>query len=164
MNTKLPRLGLFLFTGILFLNVVSCGVKDSTISEAITEKAQTTPELASIRAAVNDGVVTLTGECKDDAAKQAVENAVKDIKGVKSVVNNCTITPPPAPAPVVISPDEELNKSVTDAIKDYPSVKASVQDGVITLTGDLKRSSLQKLMMSLNTLKPKKIVNQLTLK
>ena len=164
MKTKLSRLGLFLFSGILFLSVVSCGVKDSTISEAITEKAQTVPELAPIRASVADGVVTLSGECKDSSAKQAAEDAVKGIKGVKSVVNNCTITPPPLPAPVVISPDDALNKGVTDAIKDYPTVKASVQDGVITLTGNLKRSSLQKLMMALNTLKPKKIVNQLSLK
>jgi len=165
MNTKLSRLGLFLFSGILFLSIVSCGVKDSTINEAITEKAQTVPELAAIHATVADGVVTLSGECKDGAGKQAVEDAVKGIKGVKSVVNNCTIAPlPQLPPPVVINPDDLLNKGVTDAIKDFPTVKAAVQDGVITLTGDLKRTSLQKLMMALNTLKPKKIVNQLSLK
>ena len=166
MSKKLQGLSLFLYSGILFLGMLtSCGVKDSTISTAITEKAQTVPELASIRASVQDGVVTLSGECKDEAAKMAAEDAVKGIKGVKSVVNNCTIAPPPpAPAPVVISADEMLNKSVADAVKDYPGVKASVQDGVITLTGEIKRSSLQPLMKSLNGLKPKKIQNKLTIK
>jgi len=140
----------------------SCGVKDSTISEAITEQATTTPELKDISITVKDGVVTLSGVCKDEAAKTACENAVKNIKGVKSVVNNCTIAPPPpAPAPVVIAQDDPLTKGVKDAIKDYPTVKASVKDGVVTLTGDIRRKDLTRLMTSLHTLKPKKIENQL---
>jgi len=101
----------------------------------------------------------------DDATKTACENAVKDIAGVKSVVNNCTVTPPPPPpAPVVISADDPLIKSVNDAIKDFPGVKASVSEGVVTLTGEIQRPSLQRLMKSLQSLKPKKIDNQLTIK
>jgi hyperosmotically inducible protein len=96
------------------------------------------------------------------------EAAVKAIKGVKNVVDNITIAPPPAPivipAPVVIAPDDALAKGVADATKDFPTVKAAVQDGVVTLTGELKRSSLPKLLQSLMSLKPKKVNNQLTLK
>ena len=163
MSTKIAR-SLLLSSAMVAIMFSSCGVKDSTITEAITEKAQTVPELASIRASVADGVVTLSGECKDQAAKDTCENAVKGIKGVKSVINNCTITPPPPPAPVVISADDPLTKGVTDATKDFPGVKSSVKDGVITLTGEIKRADLKKLMMSLHTLKPKKIDNQLTIK
>lgn len=149
-------------TAIMFS---SCGVKDSTISEAITEQATTTPELSAINVTVHEGVVTLSGVCKDEAAKIACENAVKNIKGVKSVVNNCTVAPPPpAPAPVVIAADDPLTKGVNDATKDYPTVKSSVKDGVITLTGEIKKADLKKLMMTLHTLKPKKIDNQLTIK
>lgn len=68
-----------------------------------------------------------------------------------------------APAPVV-APDDALTTGVTDATKDYPGVKASVNDGEITLTGSIQRSKLANLMMSLNSLKPKKINNQLTIK
>jgi osmotically-inducible protein OsmY len=156
-----------LILGVLFMSatLVSCGVKDSTIQEKISEAAKATPELATVTSNVKDGVVTLTGEVKDDAAKAASEAAVKAIKGVKDVVDNITITPPPPPPPVVtINPDDELKKGVTDATKDFASVKADVADGVITLTGDIKRSSLPKLMQSLNSLKPKKINNQLTIK
>jgi len=164
MITKISK-SLLLSTAMVVVMFSSCGVKDSTISEAITEKAQTTPELAGINASVNNGVVTLTGECKDEAGKAACENAVKNIKGVKSVVNNCTIAPPPpAPAPIVITADDPLTKGVTDAIKDFPGVKSSVKDGIITLTGEIKRADLKKLIMTLNTLKPKKIDNQLTIK
>jgi len=109
----------------------------------------------------------LSGVFKDDASKSAFETTVKAIPGVKSVVNNSTVAPPApvvAPAPVVINGDDALKTGVTDATKDFPGVKAEVKDSIITLTGNIKRASLQKLMMSLHTLKAKKIENKLTIK
>ena len=111
---------------------------------------------------MKDGVVTLTGEVKDDASKASAETVAKGVKGVKSVVNNLTVAP--APAPVVITADDPLKTSVDATLKDFAGVSASVQDGVVTLTGEIKRADLQKLMMALNTLKPKKIENKLTIK
>lgn len=67
-------------------------------------------------------------------------------------------------APVVIAPDEALQSGVRDAVKDYPGVTATVNDGVITLSGELERSRLQPLMESLQSLKPKKVTNNLNLK
>ena len=73
-------------------------------------------------------------------------------------------TPAAAPAPVTIAADDELTKGVKDATKDFPGVTAAVKDGEVTLTGDITRDKLQTLMMSLNSLHPKKINNQLTIK
>ena len=84
------------------------------------------------------------------------------MKGVKSVVNNLTVTPPPAP--VEINTDSTLTQGVADATKDFPSVTATINNGEITLTGSIQRSNLPKLMQSLNSLHPKKINNQLTIK
>jgi hyperosmotically inducible periplasmic protein len=168
MNKKPFQWVAFACIVLLSVSLSSCGVKDSTIQEKIAEAAKTTPELTGVSATVKDGAVTLMGEVKDDATKMAAETAIKAIKGVKSVADNLTITPPPAPvvtvAPVEIAVDDALTKGVTDATKDFPTVKAAVKDGVVTLTGDLKRSSLPKLLQSLSSLKPKKIDNQLTLK
>lgn len=69
-----------------------------------------------------------------------------------------------APAPVEISADDSLTKGVKDATKDHPGVHAAVNNGEITLTGEIKRSRLPGLMQSLNSLRPKKINNQLTIK
>lgn len=167
MGTKLAKVLMPLMAVVVMsVTLPSCGVKDSSIQSAITELAATTPSLSGISADVKDGVVTISGEFKDEGSKAAAETAIKGIKGVKSVVNNGTITPPPPPPPppVVITADDPLTKSVADAIKDFPGVQASVKDGVVTLTGEIKRPSLQKLMQSLHTLKPKKIENQLTVK
>lgn len=152
-------LAVFLSASVLFF---SCKPKDSDVQAKITEKFAATPECTGASASVADGVATLTGEVKDDACKNMAETTAKEIKGVKSVVNDLTTTPPP-PAPAV-NPDSELTKGVTDATKDFPTVTAAVNNGEITLTGSIKRADLQKLMQTLNTLKPKKINNQLTIK
>ncbi len=69
-----------------------------------------------------------------------------------------------APAPVVVSNDDALTTGVKDATKDYPAVKATVNNGEITLTGEIQRSKLPGLMQSIQSLRPKKVNNQLTIK
>lgn len=155
----------FLVFIIPWIFSASCGETDSSIQSAVNMAITDNADLSGIMASVKDGVVTLSGEVKNEMAKSSADTILGKIKGVKQVVNNCSVAPPPpAPAPVVIADDDPLSKGVADATKDYPGVKASVQDGVITLTGDIKKADLKKLMMSLNTLKPKKIDNKLTVK
>jgi hypothetical protein len=70
----------------------SCKPKDSDIQESIEASKKATPEMAGVMVSVNDGILTLTGECRDDAAKAVSEKTISMIKGVKQVVDNCTIT------------------------------------------------------------------------
>jgi len=134
-----------------------CKPKDAAIQAAIQAK-----EATGITVAVTKGDVTLTGVVDDETAKAKAEEIAKAEKGVKSVINNLTIKP--VEAPVVISEDTVLIKNVADATKDFPTVKAEVKDGVIVLTGELKKASLITLMEHLSALKPKKIDNKLTIK
>jgi osmotically-inducible protein OsmY len=151
---------------VLFLLFASCGgIKDSDLQSSIETVLKSNTDFSGMLVSVKDGVATLSGECKSETLKAKCEELVKGVKGVKNVINNCTITPPPPPAPPVeIAAEDPLSKSVTDAIKDFPSVKAEVKDGVITLTGEISKANLPKLMQTLNTLKPKKIDNKLTIK
>lgn len=156
---------LFAMAAMITTTFSSCGPKDADLKATITEKMQAMPDMSGMTVDVKDGVVTLSGEVKDEATKAMCETTAKGVAGVKSVVNNCTVAPPlAAPAPVVIAADDPLTQGVTDATKDFPGVKAEVKDGVITLTGEIKKADLKTLMMSLNTLKPKKIDNQLVIK
>jgi osmotically-inducible protein OsmY len=141
---------------------IGCGQKDSDIQASVEEKLKTNTEMAgTITASVKDGVVTLSGECKDEACKAKCEELAKSAKGVKSVVNNATIT---AAAPVQVSTDDALTTGVRDATKDHPTVTATVNAGIVTLTGDIKRDQLSKLIQTLNTLNPVRIENKLTIK
>lgn len=146
----------------LSVGFVSCTPKDADIKTAVEQAISVIPDASSAVIEVKDGVATISGEFKDDAAKAAAEAAAKAVKGVKSVVNNGTIAV--VAAPIVVSPDAALIASVTDAVKDFTTVKAAVLDGVVTLTGEIKKTDLPKLMMSINSLKPKKVENKLTVK
>lgn len=154
---------LFLLSSAVF---IGCKPKDADFKAQIEKTLQASPETAGVTVDVKDGVATLTGEVKDEATREKAGSAAKDVNGIKNVENHVTVTPPPMveTPPVQINNDKTLAQGVKDATKDFPTVTANVNDGVITLTGSIKRSSLQTLIMSLNTLKPKKIDNQLTIK
>ncbi|MEJ7559547.1 MAG: hypothetical protein WKF66_14660 [Pedobacter sp.] len=68
-----------------------------------------------------------------------------------------------AQTPVEISPDQELNTRIKDATKDFPGVSATVSNGEINLTGEIKRDRLPQLMQSLSAIQAKKINNNLTI-
>jgi hypothetical protein len=53
---------------------------------------------------------------------------------------------------------------VKDATKDFPGVTATVDNGEVTLTGNIKRDDLPRLMQSVQALNPKKVNNNLTIK
>jgi osmotically-inducible protein OsmY len=146
-----------LFVSLLF---TACKPSDSSIAESVKSKISSVAQGLTVD--VKDGVVTLGGQVADDATKSAVAAALTGLKGVKSVVNNITLPPPPPP-PVVINPDDTLRK-VVDSVFSAKSIKgitATVADGVVTLTGDVKKADLVKVMQVANEAKPKKVVNQL---
>jgi hyperosmotically inducible periplasmic protein len=126
-------------------------MKDSDLQTAVETALKANPELANAIVTVKDGVATLSGELPTDAAKTALDGVLTGMKDLKSFANNCTVAPPPAP--VVPEVTDQLASAVTDALKDFPTVKSELKEGVLTLTGEIQRSSMQKLMMGLNALK-----------
>ncbi|WP_343667607.1 BON domain-containing protein [Chitinophaga sp.] len=72
--------------------------------------------------------------------------------------------PEPIPAPVAVSADDSLTTKATDAIKDFPGVTATVSNGEVTLTGEISKDKLPKVMQAVNAIHPKKVINQLTIK
>lgn len=151
---------LLLATAILTtVSFVSCKPKDADIQAAIESKVKVDADLSAVTVAVNDGVATLSGQLKNDAAKAKVPELSKDVKGLKSTTDNTTVTPAPtavATEPTITAGDP-LTKGVTDATKDYPSVKAIVKEGVIAVTGTIAADKWKKLKMSLDGLHPKKV-------
>lgn len=148
----------------LALSLVACGPKDADIQKEIATKMSALP---GVEVTVKDGVATISGICKDATFKENAETIIKGVKGVKSVVNNCEIAAPEPvieTAPVEINSDSVLSNSVNEVVKTYSGVSATVKDGVVTLTGDIKKAQLPNLIKSVQELKPKKVENKLTIK
>jgi osmotically-inducible protein OsmY len=157
--TVITRARVFASLVTFSLAVAACAPKDADIKVAADQAVASVP---GVTVDVANGVATISGEFADETAKASTEALVKAVKGVKSVVNNGTITPPPPP--VVISEDDTLRLKVAEALKDFPTLVADVKDGVVTLTGEITRTDLSKVMQALSALHPKKIDNKATVK
>lgn len=129
-------------------------LKDADVKTAAEAAMAANPDLKGLSVDLKDGVATISGEVKDASAQAAAQTAVAAVKGVKSVQNNVSIAAAP---PVIITPDDPLTAGVRDATKDFPSVTATVNDGVIAVTGELKADDWKRLKMALDGLKPKKV-------
>ncbi|MCT6870079.1 MAG: BON domain-containing protein [Apibacter sp.] len=149
----------FVIMGTLSFSLTSCK-KEPKDSDLVTKAKAVLPEGVNID--VKKGVATLSGEYNDDNAKQSTENAVKAIPGIKSVEDNATIKE--TASSVEVSADSVLESKVNDVLKGYTGVTADVNDGIVTLNGELNRSELPRLMQAINALQPKKIEQKLLLK
>lgn len=106
-------------------------VQDAIKSEPFLNAAQ-------IGVAVKDGIVTLTGEVDSYAKKLEVEEAAGNVAGINAVVEK-----------VVVKLGKSLSKSDNDIAAEIlnaykydweipnDTVKVKVEDGWVTLTGDL---------------------------
>lgn len=84
----------------LLIFAAACNkVSDDSITTGIKAKMFSEPALknAAVDVASKDGVVTLTGQIPDDAARQAADRIASESKGVTKVIDQMTLMQAPAP-------------------------------------------------------------------
>jgi len=101
-------------------------------------KWEPTVHAAEIGVGVKDGVVTLTGDVDSYSKKWAIDRAVRRVLGVKAVAGEIKVTLPVS----YKRTDEDIARSATNVINwnflvPNDRVTVRVQDGWITLTGDV---------------------------
>jgi osmotically-inducible protein OsmY len=162
---KIKFLTVLMLAFALFMS--ACGKSDADLLKAANDKL-TADKVMGVTVAVKDGVATLSGEVADAAVKSKAEASVKTVEGIKSVTNNCTIKPAPTPPPP--SPDKMIEGTVNEAIKKLAltgaNITVAVANGEITLTGDVAKADLVKVMQAANEAKGNatKVNNKLTVK
>jgi hypothetical protein len=94
LRRKLPISTLSLF--LLFASACN-KPSDTAVTTDIKAKLYSEPLLkaASVDVTAKDGIVTLTGQVPDDAARLAAQHIAATTPGVKTVVDQTTMTPPP---------------------------------------------------------------------
>ena len=139
---------------------VSCKkkVSDADLLTKATAVVATNPT-ASVE--VKDGVAHLSGTFATEADKTAAITSLKAIEGVKDVMDMSTVA---APVVTTTAVDPAVVQKVTDALKDFPSVKAEVINGELTLTGNVSPTQARKIKESIDALKIGKYTNSLTVK
>ena len=142
---------------------ISCKkkVSDADLQTKATAVITTNPT-ASVE--IKDGVAHLSGTFATPADKDAAIASLKGIEGVKEVHDMATVAPPPAPVVTASAVDPAVQKKVTDALKDFPSVKVEVVNGELTLTGNVSPVQARKIKESVDALKVGKVNFNYTVK
>ncbi len=116
---------------------------DFELQKDVIEELRWDPSVKEkeIGVAVKEGVVTMTGHVESYPEKQAAERAVERVFGVKAVANELEVKLPTDR----VRPDTELAHKVLDALAwdiQVPdeAIKAKVEDGWVTLIGDVQWS------------------------
>jgi hyperosmotically inducible protein len=109
---------------------------------------------------VKEGIVTLTGEASSAAQKELTTEYVKDVEGVKGVVNDtavvtaATVTPDPTPGEAI--DDASITAQVKLTLASHRSTsalrsKVATMDGIVTLGGMVKNAAEKSLVTKLVT-------------
>ena len=156
-------IGLACMSLLVFALACKKGPDDATITAGVKAKISAdSPALAnSVTVTTSEGAVTLAGAVDSEAIKAKVEQDAKSVAGVKSVVNNLTVKPP-----IVFSEDTTIRNAVMANLTKHniTGITVEVANGEVTLKGTIVRAKLQEAMMATNDAKPKKVINQMTIK
>jgi osmotically-inducible protein OsmY len=146
------------------ITLQSCKQNDQKIQENV-QKELRDHNYNSVYVNVNNGVATLIGTANTDDERRVIESRVKDVKNVKSVINNIQIPATQINTAPAVHSDQTIKTNIESRLNSdgFKNVKVEVNNGEVTLTGNLKRSDLTKVMQIANESNPRKVNNQLTL-
>lgn len=147
------------------LFIGACGKSDADLTKAVQDRL-VADKVTGVTVAVKDGVATLSGEVADITVKSKAAASAKAVEGIKSVTDGTTVKPAPTPPPP--SPDKMIEGTVSQAITKLgiTGITVTVANGEVTLTGDVTKDNLAKVMQAAMESKgnAKKVNNKLTVK
>ena len=151
MKFKKITLLLFLCIAVGLTSCKSHDDKDKQIKEDI-EKIL----VPGVSVNVDRGVAKITGEFDTEEIHNSVLRDAKKVKNVKSVLDDAITRAVPTPTQA-----NNFEEKIDAILVLYPMVKANINDGTVTLTGELERSELPGLMQKINETQPKKVENSI---
>ncbi len=150
-----------LILAVSFIAISCNNVNDADIQRNAQETINSNPELTGVQVTVQNRVATLTGVVQDESLKTYAENQVSEVNNVVSVINQLEVA---APSPDYTAIDNTINSGLENALEGYDTVTATVENGVITLEGEINERDLPNLMERINALNPEQVVNNITVK
>jgi osmotically-inducible protein OsmY len=164
-STSILLLGVF----ALSISFSSCiGKKsDAEIKTAIETALKADPMSAGTTVMFENGVATISGECKDEACRNHCEELVKKVDGVKEVKNNCLVVkteskvPEQMPVSVTTVIDDATQQIVKDGLKDIKGVSVEFSGDKAILSGEVTKEDRMKIMQVLASAKVKSDVSKL---
>ncbi len=148
------------------MGMQSCKPNDAKVQSEVDKVLRA--DYNTVSTSYRNGVATLTGTVESQQEKTAAENAARSVKNVKSVVNNISVRQqqPVQTQSVTVNRDETITSNINSRLntEGFKDVKVNVSNGEVTLSGDLKRADLNKVMQIANESNPRRVINNINLK
>lgn len=121
------------------MNIATPVRKDLDIQTAVQDELEWTPDVdsAGIGVAVEAGTVTLSGEVDNYAERIAATHAALRVRGVNAVVDDLTVHPRSGWTVTETDIAKEVHRALKWAIDVPDTVKATINDHLVTLTGEV---------------------------
>ena len=122
----------------LKVNIKSCDIKeDSALAQAVLYSLtwHSAVHVDSIKILVEDGVVTLDGQVDWDFQRKSAFETIKNITGVKRIINNIKIATQPMPAQIE---DKIHSAFLRNANIDPAKIRVEVLGNKVVLVGKVK--------------------------
>lgn len=151
------------FAGFSLTLAPGCTTKpDDTTLKAKVESALNNP---AILVEVKDATVTISGSVATETDKMEADSVARSVEAVEIVTNLLTVTPSQDEAfELNYADDSTLLKGLAIVKKNFRSVSATVQGGIITLSGTVDKDEIPRVMQAVMALKPKDVVDKFTVK
>ncbi|MFW5698311.1 MAG: BON domain-containing protein [Planctomycetota bacterium] len=130
---------LVLLAGIAAAPAAEDGLSDPQMADAVERVFSRDPAINASRidVAVNEGVVSLTGEVTNILAKDRATHVAQAIRGVRSVSNRIEVQTPLTRSDHAIRGDVIMSL-VRDRVSESFDIGVTVDDRVVTLTGSVQ--------------------------
>lgn len=142
---------LFLCIAVGFTSCKTRDDKDQKIQEDIEKLL-----VPGVTVTVDRGVAKISGVFENEETHFRVLRDAKKVKFVKTVLDDAITQVKPTP-----SVASTFNQKIDSILVSYPLVKATIEDGTVTLNGEIERAKLAELMQKINEAQPKKVNNSL---
>lgn len=131
----------------------SCGPTDLELQSKV--KGEMLVNYPLVNSSVRSAIVSLSGTVETDEDKAGAEELAKSIEGIKSVVNEINVVPPPAPDPDVLLKEAIQKLYKNEKITGINSV--TVKDSMVTLVGSVNKADLKKITEITKAIGAKKV-------
>jgi osmotically-inducible protein OsmY len=120
------------------VRIAAAGMRsDTDIAEAAANALRwnVTTESANVKPVVKDGYITLGGQVHWGFQRTAAENAVRNLMGVKGVLNNIAVAAPVKAIDVKQKIEEAFKRH---AVLDAKDIQVNVNNSTVTLKGHVR--------------------------
>ncbi|QCK16727.1 BON domain-containing protein [Mangrovivirga cuniculi] len=150
---------------LMILIMSACGPSDGELTEAVRAELEGVEGMENVEVAVDASIAQLTGQVESEEMKETAAGIAGNVEGITEVANSIIVdVSMDNTVDSVSMSDSELKEKVKANFQEYQldNINIEVDNGVVTLTGEIPAEELQTVMSAAMESGADKVINKLT--